>query len=140
MTDLQKSVNLLKEEGFTCVLCRQEETVTSNLRGVKPLVDFLKSGKDFSGFSAADKVVGKATAFLYVLLKVKSVYADVISKSALQTLVKFGVEASFGRLVENISNRQNDGICPFESVCLPIETPDEAFKAIKSKMKELKIS
>ncbi len=139
MTDLQKAVMLLKNNDFTCVLCSGEKIVTSTQRGVKPLVEFLNSEQDFSFFSAADKVVGKATAFLYVLLNIKIVYAGVLSKAALQTFEQFGVEVSYGQLVENISNRQNNGICPFEAVCLSIKSPDKALECIKDKMKELSI-
>jgi hypothetical protein len=89
------------------------------LRGVKPLVIWLSSGEDFHGFSAADKVIGKATAFLYVLLGVKAVYASVISEGALDVLTKNGIDTQYGCVVEHIINRAGDGICPFEQAVLP---------------------
>ncbi len=37
-------------------------------------------------------------------------------------------------------NRAGDGICPFESAVMSINSPDDAYKAILSKMQELGIS
>lgn len=113
---------------------------TTALRGVKPLVSWLESGKDFSGFSAADKVVGKATAYLYQLLGVKNVYAQVMSRSALAVLEQGGIGASYQKLVPNIINRKGDGICPFEEAVLDIHNPEEAKKAIDKKMEEMGIA
>ena len=73
---------LLEKENFTCVLWYGEHLYTSRERGVKPLLEWLDQGLDLSSFSAADKVVGKAAAFLYVLLGVSRVYASVISEAA----------------------------------------------------------
>ena len=74
MSDLENAKQILLEGGYTCVLCRGKEIYTATARGVRPLVDWLDSGLDLRGFSAADKVVGRATAFLYVLLGVRTVH------------------------------------------------------------------
>ena len=139
MYDLDRAVQALSAGDYTCVLCKGEETVTSQARGVKPLVSWYVSGKDFSGFSAADKVVGKATAFLYALLKVKAVYAAVISQGALEVLAGAGIEARYGQAVPNIINRKGDGICPFEAAVLEIRDPEEARAAIYKKLDEMGI-
>ena len=140
MTDLQIAKEILQTQGFTCVLYKRGSMHTSMQRGVKPLVALLASGADFRDFSAADKVVGKATAFLYVLLGVKAVYSAVISKGALQVLQKAGIQAEYDTLVENIINRQGTGICPFEAAVAGIHDRDDAYRAIRRKMDELGIS
>ncbi len=140
MTDIEKAKQYLLLDNYTCVLCKDCEIHTSAQRGVKPLVIWLESGNDFNGFSAADKVVGKATAFLYVLLGIKEVYANVISKSALQVLVDNSINVEYGELVENIINRQGNGICPFESAVLEINDAQNAYKAIRNKMTEMNIT
>ncbi len=137
--DFIKAKELLLGGGYTCVLVKGEEVFTSAERGVKPLVSFRESQKDYSGYSAADKVVGKATAFLYVLLGVKAVYANIISKSALEVLERYNIETKFMELVENIINRKGDGICPFEKAVLDIEDVDEVYDVIRGKMSELNI-
>ncbi len=139
MTSLETAKQYLKSGDFTCVLCKDEEIHTSAQRGVKPLVIWLESGKDFNGYSAADKVIGKATAFLYVLLGIKEVYAGVISRSALQVLTEHDIATEYGTLTENIINRQGNGICPFESAVLDVENPETAYKTIRNKMAEMNI-
>ncbi len=139
MTDLKTAKDLLLAGNDTCVLCRGEQIHTSQFRGVKPLVSWYASGVDYSSFSAADKVVGKATAFLYVLLRVKAVYAGIVSRSALGVLTANGITTEYGTFVENIINRRGDGICPFEEAVLNIHEPKEAYLAIRKKMKELNI-
>lgn len=95
--------------------------------------------KSLAGFSAADKVVGKAAAFFYVLLKVERLYAAVISKHALEVLEFYGVPVEYGELVDAIKNRKGDGFCPMETAVLEINEPDEAVAAVLRKQEELKL-
>lgn len=131
--DLNRARALLTEGGYTCVLCRGEVFHTATHRGVKPLVDWLDSGLDLHGFSAADKVVGRATAFLYVLLGVRAVHALVMSTPAKEVLVANGITALCDREVSGIINRRGDGPCPFEEAVLGITDPAEALAAIRKK-------
>ena len=131
---------ILQSQGYTCVLCKGSRIHTTNARGVKPLVQWLESGADFTGFSAADKVVGKATAYLYQLLGVGEVYAQIMSQSALEVLNAAGIRAGFDLLVPNIINRKGDGICPFEAAVLEIQDPRDAKAAIYAKMREMGIA
>ena len=126
--------------GYTCVLTDGQMVFTSTDRGVKPLVRFLESGEIPAGVSAADKVVGRATAYLYVLLKVKEVYSQIISQPAVDVLREHGVAVVYDNLVPNIINRKGDGICPFEEAVLEIHTPEEAKTAIYRKMTEMGIT
>ncbi len=139
MNDLNNAKKLLSKGEYTCVLCKGEKIYTSTLRGVKPLASWYEEKIDAKDFSAADKVVGKATAFLYVLLGVKKLYAGVISEGALCVLKEHGIYAEYTTLTEHIINRTGDGICPFENAVLKISQPVEAFKAITDKMKEMNI-
>ncbi|MBE6699309.1 MAG: DUF1893 domain-containing protein [Ruminococcaceae bacterium] len=140
MTDLQKAKKLLAENDYTCVLCKDEKTRTSTQRGVRPLVEWLESDEDFEGFSAADKVVGRGAAFLYVLLGVNAVYSHVISYAALEVLRAYNITVEYNVAVEHIINRRGDGICPFESAVMDITDVGEAYIAIKQKMREIGIA
>lgn len=60
MMDLQRSRAALAQGGYTCVLCHGEALLADSRRGVKPLLELLERKKDFTGYCAADKVVGKA--------------------------------------------------------------------------------
>ncbi len=136
MSDIERARARLREGSFTCVICRGEQTLVSTDRGVKPLLSWLSDGIG-EGFSAADKVVGNGAAFLYVLLKVREVYAEVMSEPALETLRSHGIKAEYGTLCGNIINRRGDGICPIEQAVAGITDPTEALVAIKERLKSL---
>lgn len=136
----EKARKILEDGGYTCVLTDGDTVYTSHLRGVKPLVQFLESGTVPPGFSAADKVVGRATAYLYVLLGVRVLYSQVISEPAISVLRSHGIEVQYGTLVPNIINRKGDGICPFEAAVMAINDPAVAYAAILQKMRELNIT
>ena len=138
--DLIRAKEELSAGGYTCVICAQSGIFTSTERGVKPLLRWLEQGMDFAGATAADKVVGKATAFLYRLLGVKAVYAAVISRAALQTLTDGGIAVEYDTLAEHIVNRQGDGICPFEQATLSLTDPQTAYAAIRRRMTAMGIT
>jgi len=131
---------ILEEGCYTCVIIKNENCYTSTQRGVKPLVQFLHSEQDFCGAIAADRVVGKATAFLYVLLGVKALYSHVVSQSALNVLEANGIAVSYDTLTPHIINRQGNGICPFEEAVMAIGQPEQALPAIYQKMSQLGIA
>ena len=133
MQDLEQARQILTTGGYTCVLCRDDMVYTATARGVRPLMDWLDNGVNLEGFSAADKVVGKATAFLYVILKVQQVHALVMSTPAKNALKENGIIALCDREVPGIINRRGDGPCPFEDAVLGITSPDEALTAIRNK-------
>ena len=135
MNDLERAKSILQSGGYTCVLCRGDNLHTSQHRGVRPLLDLLEA--DVAGFCAADKVVGKATAFLYCLLKVKAVHAQVISQAALQVLQEGGIAVTWDDQVDYIKNRAGDGRCPMEQATENVHNPQDALVAIQKKLKEL---
>ena len=138
MSDLTNAKRILTEGAYTCVLCRGDTVYTATDRGVKPLVNWLDSGLELRGFSAADKVIGRATAFLYVLLGVKEVHSLVMSTPARQALEAGGIAATCDREVGGILNRRGDGPCPFEEAVLGITDPMEALNAIRKKQFQMR--
>ena len=135
--DLQEAMALLPQEQHTLVLCWGDRRVTDTRRGIRPLLELLESGSSFAPFSAADKVVGKAAAFLYLLLDVKEVYAQVISQPALQVLTHRGIPTYYGTLVPAIRNRTDTGFCPMETAVWDITDPQEALLRLKTTLQAL---
>lgn len=140
MKDLERARQILKQDGCTCVLCRGEEVIRCHQRGVAPLLEMLDSRGTAEGFSAADKVVGKAAAMLYVQLDVTAVYAEVISQPALEVLRQYGIRAEYLQCVEAIRNRTDTGNCPMETAVLGLEDPAQAELAIREKLAQLRKS
>ena len=137
MTDCGNVKNLLLSGDYTCVLSNGEDTVTSREKGVRPLIEFIESGKDFAGYSAADKIVGKAAALLYAYMKVSELYAEVASRTAVEVCAKYGITLSYGTLTEKIINRRGDDICPMEKTVADISDPPGAYQAVKTKLAAL---
>ena len=136
MTDI-KIVKGWLDEGCTLALVKGDEVYTSRKKGVRPLLEFLDTGMDFSGFSAADKVVGRGAAFIYLALGVRHVYASVVSESALRLLTEGGIAVEFGEVVPRILNRSGDGFCPIESTVMDTNSTEAAISAIRKRLSEL---
>lgn len=128
----------LLQGGCTCALYTQTQVFKSEKRGVAPLLKWLESGEDFHGFSAADKVVGKAAAFLYVLLGVEQIFALVLSEAAESVFQAYHIPVYYEEKVTAIRNRSNTGFCPMEQAVLELNDPKEAHEAIVKKLQELK--
>ena len=134
---MTRAIATLAQGGYTVAICRDDVVYTDIRRGVAPLLALLDAGTDVTGFSAADKVVGKAAAFLYLRLGVAAVHAGVMSAPAHDLLTAHGVTATCDTLVPAIRNRAGDGYCPMETVSLPLTDPVEAETAIRAKLAQL---
>lgn len=137
MGDLERACSLLAEGAYTCVVCKDNVLYTSATRGVRPLLDWTAAGTDLHGFSAADKVVGKAAALLFVRAGIVRLYAHVLSEPALAVLQAHGIPVEYGTLVPGIINRSGDGPCPMEAAVSGTEDPEEAIRLIRQKLAEL---
>jgi len=127
----------LDDGGYTCFLIKDKEIYTSYHRGVKPLLEWLDEGVDLSGAVAADKVIGKAAAYLYVLLGVHYVYAGVISKPALGVFQKYGIVCHYDQMVDAIENRTKTGFCPMERAVWDIDEPEKVPLMLKEALRKL---
>ncbi len=105
---------------------------TLNERGIKPLLVLLaEASAPLCGATVADKVVGKAAAFLFVCGKIKALHAGVISAPAMQVLKKYDIPFTYDIVTEKILNRDKTGFCPMETKVWDIETPEEAYKVLR---------
>ena len=137
MNYVEQAKSILESTDSTCVFCNGDTIIKDARRGVRPLLDLLESKTDLTGFAVADKVVGKAAAYLYCLLGVQMLYAGVISEPALAVLQQNNIQISYGTLVASIQNRTHDGPCPMEHAVWDIDSPREALAAIYSTLENL---
>ena len=134
----RRALGLLHTEELTCAICNEEKSFKSTARGVAPLLNWLDNGMSFTGSCAADKVVGAGAAYLYVLLGVTEIYAEVLSESAQKVLERYEISAHFGTLVPRIRNRSGDGFCPIEAAVADATDPADALARIRARLMELK--
>lgn len=138
MDHYEKAVRLLAERNLTCAVCGAGVEYTSTLRGVQPLLKPYEEGRRFKGCAAADRVVGKAAACLYVLLEVERVYAGIVSKPAKEIFEKSGIMLEYDMLVELIENRDRTGLCPMETAVIDVTDPQDAPQLIKKALENLR--
>lgn len=136
--DLQKAKEQLVQNSFTCVLCKDDILYTSCERGVAPLLNLYDAKTDVKDFCAADKVVGKGAAHLYILFKIKALYAEIISEGAKELLEQNGIEVYYKEQTSRILNRTKTGFCPIETAVLDTENPTDALLKIRNTLKELR--
>lgn len=136
MSDLENAKIALN--GHTIALCKGDKILTSDKKGVTPMVEFIDSGLNLKGYSVADLIVGKAVAMLYVKAGIVAVYAKTISKSAIQVLKNFNISFCYDVLTDKIINRKGNDICPMEKVVSDTDNVDIAYNLIKNKLFELK--
>lgn len=134
MDDLEIAKQKLKAEKLSLVIVKESkvvfETNREGLGGFLRAVDHFNVG--LSGSSVADRIIGKAAAFLCAYADVATAFAVTLSRSGLETLVKFDVHREFEILVPTILNFEKTDKCPFEKLVEKISNPEEAYEKIKS--------
>ena len=136
---LDRAKSLLKSTDSTIAVVSVDDVFTSQERGVKPLLHLLTEKKGFlKNASVADKVIGKAAAFLMVLGEIKEVHTLIISEPAIKVFEKYNIPCFYDKKVTRIVNRTGDGLCPMETLCLDVEEPKEAFQKITDFIKTMK--
>ena len=132
---LERAKTLLQEGRHSCAVCKEDKIYTSDDRGIRPLVLWLRadaqetaeSKKILQNAAAADKVIGRAAALLFAHGGISALWADILSESAAEILREQGIPYSCGKLVPAIRNRDNTGYCPMETRAKDITSPQEAF-------------
>lgn len=139
MTDKDRAKTLLQSGHYTCVLCKNDTVYVSDKDGIIPMIDFIGKNYDLNDFSVADKIVGRAAAMLFIKAGIKSVYAQVISSSAIELLAKNGIECEWSTQVDHIINRKGTGLCPMEVAVKDVKDDDfdGAYRRILQKLSEL---
>ncbi len=136
-SQLKQAKERIEAGGHTAVACREGVFYTADERGVRPLLAWLDGGVNLSGGVAADRVVGRAAAFLYVLLGVRAVWAGILSRPAQEVFEQNGIKADCGVLVDAIRDRAGTGFCPMETAVRDISDPERALAAVRAAVARL---
>ena len=134
LTDIERARELLKSDpSLTAVAVRGDKVLTTDKKGIRPLVEWLDSG-DMAGFSAADKAGGRAAAMLYDLMGIEEVYFIRASRHCMDYLIGKGIKAACGDTVEYILNRDRSGMCPMEELSLTTDDPSGFLEKARGKL------
>lgn len=136
MTDIELAKAHL--DGHSICLCRDGEYFTDDGRGISPMIRLIEEGRDLHGYAAADIIVGKAAAMLFIKVGIREVYGEVMSRAGYDCLQQHDIPCAYGKLTEKIINRKGDGICPMEQTVALIDDPEEGTIALQQRMMELR--
>lgn len=136
MTDIELAKKALS--GHSIALCRDGEIFIGDGRGISPMMGFIAEGRDLSGYSAADVIVGKAAAMLFVKAGIVCVHAKTMSRAGKDLLEKHGIPCTYDLLTERIVNRSGTDICPMEKTVADIDDPETGYAALRQRIGEMK--
>lgn len=136
MTDIEIAVKNL--DGHSICLCKNGEFITDDGRGISPMMGSIAENKDLKGYSAADVIVGKAAAMLFVKAGIICVHGRTMSKSGRTYLESHDIPCTYDILTERIINRQGTGICPMEQAVADIDDAEKGYEALKKRVEEMK--
>ena len=126
MTDLDTAKAHLS--GHSLCLCKDGAWFTDDGRGISPMLRLIGENRGLRGYAAADIIVGKAAAMLFVKAGIAAVYG----------LEAHGIPFAFGTLTENIINRKGDGVCPMEQAVAALDDAEAGCAVLRDKLNSLK--
>lgn len=129
-----EALKRLDAEGLNLMILKGGNLLYSSKKdGMTPLLEAIElfGLQRLKNSVVADKIVGKASALLISYFKASEVYSRLLSRSAIKVLEKHEIKYSYERAVDNIRNKEDTGICPFEKVVLEIEDPKKGYKKLK---------
>lgn len=136
--ELLNAKKLLESSAGTLAVVNGERNFVSHDRGIKPLLGLLRNDPELlKGAYIADKVTGRASAWLLLAGGVSMLYTEVLSRPAAEVLEENGIPFEFGSMTDGIVNRSGDGSCPMESATALCTSPGQAIAAIEKKLAEL---
>ena len=135
MTDLQTAVMNLG--GHSVCLCKNGEWFTADGRGIAPVLKLMAERGDLSGHSAADVIVGKAAAMLFIKAGISAVHGRVMSEAGKKYLEERGIPCTWDTLTDKIINRAGTDVCPMEKTVADIEDAELGYNALRAKVIEM---
>jgi hypothetical protein len=123
---LEENLNLVIVKAGKIIFKTKKQGVSGFLQAVETL------NLDLVGASVADKIVGVATAMLFVFSGISSVFAITISEGGIKVLEDNHIFYLFEKKVLNILNRTKNDVCPFEKLAIDSRNSKEAYLKLKS--------
>jgi len=133
LLDLELAEKLLSEKDYSIVVVKNGEVLTHKTgEGIKPILEAIDELQEaMYGTTVGDRILGKASALLCVYAHVTAVYSPQATKTALAVLITAGIVGQADTLVPYISNKQGDGMCPFEKMLIDIDSSEKAYTILK---------
>ena len=137
MSELLSEARRLVENGARfAALSPAGGRIVSDSAGIAFLTGIAGAPGALGGYAVADRIVGRAAAYLMLRAGVKELYAFVLSEGGREVLESGGVCFSYGTLTEKIINRAGTDICPMEKAVsgVPLVGTEEAYRILSEKI------
>ncbi len=164
---LEAAIGMIRRGDAECIVMKPGSDGTLRLetlgrgRGIAPFLDILDSRergaaaefeklaftekaaagapeKPLSGCTVADKIIGRAAAFIAIRGGVKAVHGEIMCEGAEELLEKHGIETTCTLLVPQIRDRSFGRLCPLEDSVSGIDDPDRALTAMRARIAALR--
>ena len=124
---------------YCCIVCKDGQITPLTGKGVSPLLDLLDApGQILKGAAVADRIIGKASAWILVYAGAAAVYAPVMSRGAEKIFERFKVPSEYDVLTDRIIRRDGNGTCPMELAVGEINDAKEAVEAVRKRREEMR--
>lgn len=133
MNDLDYAKKLMFEEDLKLVLVKDGNILyRSSDRGIKPIYYIAKNLKEEArGASLSDRVIGRGAGIIVKYLEINKIYAELMSKTAMDILDNTGIEYFYREKTTYIENRNKTGLCPIEQMTEKIKDPIDLLNSIE---------
>lgn len=122
---------MLKNDLSFVIVKNGEILFESREGGVRKILETVRDhGQKLVNSALADKVVGKAVMLIALKVGFDSIYAKILSKSALDIASKANKSLVYDEVVESIMNKDGTDICPFEKSVKLVEDPEIAYNIL----------
>jgi hypothetical protein len=128
--DIDLARNILLSENYSFVIIKDEKIIRFNRDvGIKPILETIEEmGNDLEGAVIGDRILGKASAFLWRYSKIKGIYSPQATKTAIAILIIGGIPCQADEMIPSVNS--ND-YYSFEEILQDVESPVEAYKILK---------
>lgn len=127
MTENERLVQaeVRKGQATLCAARDGKLVYRSSGRGIGDLLQVIatQSGTELQALDWGDKLIGRAAALLFVLLRPTSVFGLTMSAGAEDVLREAGVSFAHDEVIPEIPNRTNTGPCPMEAATVGVTDP-----------------
>ena len=125
---LERVKDTLTQGEYTIAVENNGKIYTSDKNGIAPLLDFLKNPEILRGAAAADKVNGKAAAYMFLKGGLRELYAQLLSEPAKELLESRNVPVTMGSWCRTLKIAHRTECAPWSRACWKCRMRKKHFK------------
>jgi len=131
--DMDFAREVLTKNNYSIVVVKNSNILIKKdrdvIRSILEAIEELK--EEIQDSVVGVRILGKASALLSRYAKIKGVYSPQATKTAIAILIIAGIPSQIDEMIPYIKNRDENDDCPFEKMCLNIDSPEGAYKILK---------